>query len=469
MILLVCLLSQLPVLAMLAQTNVTGESHKAFNYQAALRDADGAVLKDRMVSIQLKIHHGDPESPAVYTEKHLVRTDDQGMIRLKVGKGLALSGDFGHIEWQIGEQWLAVGIDQNGGDNYVSIGASEILSVPVAIHAKQAEQLVGGIPKPAGLWHEGHGKPALDLASDGDYYLDISNGEIFKRDGHNWVYRGTIAVDGQEENNGESRGLDDWLLAGNAGTTPGTDFVGTTDANDLVFKTNNTEHLRIKTTGDIHVGSGLTRRGPQTDLLIGHNGDIPQLEFFDAGKSGAIRYHENVGFLFYTNGGSFDGGFKEGFRIRNNTDVLFKGNVEIKGSSVSSNQVSIVPLWQAGSNFNMSNTSGADLNNVESGLDPTVYEASGDVEVRLVIRITSTSAGTNNFQLRAHDGTTEFFPIVNTDSWTFASTQSGIVAISQWKDWAAGTNAFEVHLYGWVDAGSTNFNSAYLMIRPDQP
>lgn len=36
-----------------------------------------------------------------------------------------------------------------------------------------------------------------------------------------------------------------WGLQGNSGTTPGTDFVGTTDANDLVFKTNNVESGRL--------------------------------------------------------------------------------------------------------------------------------------------------------------------------------------------------------------------------------
>ena len=37
-----------------------------------------------------------------------------------------------------------------------------------------------------------------------------------------------------------------WELTGNAGTTPGTNFVGTTDAQDLVFKRNSTEYLRLK-------------------------------------------------------------------------------------------------------------------------------------------------------------------------------------------------------------------------------
>ncbi len=46
----------------------------------------------------------------------------------------------------------------------------------------------------------------------------------------------------------------DWALAGNAATTPGTDFVGTTDAQDLVIKTNNAEAIRIESSGDVGVG-----------------------------------------------------------------------------------------------------------------------------------------------------------------------------------------------------------------------
>lgn len=46
-----------------------------------------------------------------------------------------------------------------------------------------------------------------------------------------------------------------WLLNGNAGTMPTTNFVGTTDAQDLVFKTNNAETMRILTNGKVGVNS----------------------------------------------------------------------------------------------------------------------------------------------------------------------------------------------------------------------
>jgi hypothetical protein len=48
---------------------------------------------------------------------------------------------------------------------------------------------------------------------------------------------------------------DAWLTLGNAGTTPGTHFLGTTDNVDLVFKTNNTENMRILAGGNIGIGT----------------------------------------------------------------------------------------------------------------------------------------------------------------------------------------------------------------------
>lgn len=45
-----------------------------------------------------------------------------------------------------------------------------------------------------------------------------------------------------------------WGLTGNAGTTAGTNFLGTTDAQDVVIKTNSVEGFRVKTTGQIFCG-----------------------------------------------------------------------------------------------------------------------------------------------------------------------------------------------------------------------
>ncbi|HTA82650.1 MAG TPA: hypothetical protein VK783_06955 [Bacteroidia bacterium] len=57
-----------------------------------------------------------------------------------------------------------------------------------------------------------------------------------------------------------------WSITGNTGTTPGTNFLGTTDAKDLVLKTDGTEHSRIvESTGTtlITTSYGTLTMGPQ--------------------------------------------------------------------------------------------------------------------------------------------------------------------------------------------------------------
>jgi hypothetical protein len=46
-----------------------------------------------------------------------------------------------------------------------------------------------------------------------------------------------------------------WTMTGNSGTTPGTQFIGTADAKDVVLKTNNTERFRISSDGKICAGN----------------------------------------------------------------------------------------------------------------------------------------------------------------------------------------------------------------------
>ena len=47
--------------------------------------------------------------------------------------------------------------------------------------------------------------------------------------------------------------INTWNIIGNAGTTAGTNFIGTTDNQPLVFKTNSTENMRILTSGNVGI------------------------------------------------------------------------------------------------------------------------------------------------------------------------------------------------------------------------
>lgn len=55
-------------------------------------------------------------------------------------------------------------------------------------------------------------------------------------------------------NTGNSTGLD-WSLTGNAGTNPATNFIGTTDNQDWVIRTNNVEKIRVMSAGSVGIGT----------------------------------------------------------------------------------------------------------------------------------------------------------------------------------------------------------------------
>lgn len=87
---------------------------------------------------------------------------------------------------------------------------------------------------------------------------------------------------------------DTWDQGGNAGTTPGTQFIGTTDNKDVVLKSNGAERMRVKGGGDVRIASlaaagdrfvytdsnGILKRAPGdwqmtlTPWYLGGNNDV---------------------------------------------------------------------------------------------------------------------------------------------------------------------------------------------------
>jgi hypothetical protein len=57
-------------------------------------------------------------------------------------------------------------------------------------------------------------------------------------------------------NTGTPSSTSAWVLGGNSGTTAGTDFIGTSDDADLVFKTDNTEVMRMYSGGGVELNAG---------------------------------------------------------------------------------------------------------------------------------------------------------------------------------------------------------------------
>jgi len=115
------------------------QAPKAFNYQAVIRSSDGEVVKNKLVSMQLGILKLTASGDVVYSERHNLTTNDNGMVNLFVGQGTIVSGQFSNIDWAKGEYFLKIELDIDGGTNFTEIGTSKLLSVPYAFYADKAK------------------------------------------------------------------------------------------------------------------------------------------------------------------------------------------------------------------------------------------------------------------------------------------------------------------------------------------
>lgn len=82
-----------------------------------------------------------------------------------------------------------------------------------------------------------------------------------------------------------------WGLQGNSGTTAGTNFIGTTDAIDFVVKTNNTERLRVTSSGNVGIGTA----SPQQSLSVNNGATIDQGNSNTGSTANALIFGSNSG------------------------------------------------------------------------------------------------------------------------------------------------------------------------------
>ena len=63
-----------------------------------------------------------------------------------------------------------------------------------------------------------------------------------------------------------------WSLFGNSNTNPAIHFLGTTDRQPIVFRTNNSEHVRIDANGNL--GIGTTNPSAKAEVVVSNEGDL---------------------------------------------------------------------------------------------------------------------------------------------------------------------------------------------------
>lgn len=111
-----------------------GQAPQSFNYQAVIRDSSNNIINNQSIGVQIAILQGNTNGNSVYTETFSETTNDYGLINLQLGSGIS-TDDFNTISWENGPFFIETSIDVNGGSNYLLMGATQIMSVPYAIHS----------------------------------------------------------------------------------------------------------------------------------------------------------------------------------------------------------------------------------------------------------------------------------------------------------------------------------------------
>jgi hypothetical protein len=144
----------------------------AFNYSAVARNAAGQPIASTTIGIQVTILKTSPTGASQYSENHFVNTDAYGLFNLVIGAGAVQSGSMATIDWSNDNYYLKVGMDAAGSTNFLTMGTTQLLSVPYALYAKTAGTVAGG-----------SGITITSVSSAGDT-LYLSNGQTFVAGGN---------------------------------------------------------------------------------------------------------------------------------------------------------------------------------------------------------------------------------------------------------------------------------------------
>ena len=155
-------------LLILGTTTLFAQVPQGFNYQAALRDAAGAVLSSQPVSVKIELFQG----AITYTEIHNVTTNAVGLINLTVGYTPQAGGvAFSDIDWNAGGVSMTTSYDPAGGTNWTLAGTSILQSVPYALSAANGF---------SGDFNDLTNVPSIDTSSVNELQSLSANGDTIK-------------------------------------------------------------------------------------------------------------------------------------------------------------------------------------------------------------------------------------------------------------------------------------------------
>ena len=129
------------------------QSPAFFKYQAVVRNASGVTLQTQNVNLKISLLQGSATGTSVFSEEHAVTTNEFGLVNIEIGSGSTQIGTIAGIDWANGPYFIKIELDATGGNSFVEMGTTQLLSVPYALYAAsgtEGPQGIQGVQGPAG-------------------------------------------------------------------------------------------------------------------------------------------------------------------------------------------------------------------------------------------------------------------------------------------------------------------------------
>jgi hypothetical protein len=323
------------IVALLLSTLLFAQTPEKISYQAVIRNNNNGLVTNQSIGMRISILQGSVDGTEVYVETQTPSTNANGLVSIEFGG----EAGFSSINWTSGPFFIKTETDPSGGTNYTITGTSQILSVPFALHAKTADNILGGVVETDPVfasWDKSTGITISEsqISNLGNYietetdpavaanfdFTEASTGDLLQFNGTRWVkftpnYLTSFTETDPEFAASPSSGITNsqitnWNSAyswgnhstkgylGNGGEYFGSDrTVGNRTEYSLGFKTNDLVRLHISSDGKL----GVNTSNPMHLLHIKDN-EIPE-NFVDDDMDGWVD-ETDIGHEFvFTSGG----------------------------------------------------------------------------------------------------------------------------------------------------------------------
>ncbi len=100
------------------------------NYQAVIRNSSNALVTNATVGVKVSILEDSAAGTIVFSESHTTTTNANGLATFVIGSGTPLLGTFFSIDWIASSHYIKIDTDPTGGSNYTITITSQLNTVP---------------------------------------------------------------------------------------------------------------------------------------------------------------------------------------------------------------------------------------------------------------------------------------------------------------------------------------------------